>query len=156
MDEKNDIQYQKLYLCEMILTYIVRFVEHYSQNGRKMNNIIIKKNGDKVECTEKVNRSNLVKGIFGSLLSNIFYNKLNKNMLDIFCKTYVILVKNAKGRSFPRFSKTPYTKWNLMGYGEMTKFSVIIDAIKNKTVDDLKANLKKIAKNILSIVTEFG
>ena len=156
MDEKNDIQYQKLYLCEMILTYIVRFVEHYSQNGRKMNNIIIKKNGDKVECTEKTNRSNLVKGIFASLLSNIIYNKLNKNMLDIFCKTYVIWIKNAKGRSFPRFSKTPYTKWNLAGYGEMTKFSLIIDAIKNKTIDDLKPNLKKIAKHVLCIVIELG
>ena len=67
----------------------------------------------------------------------------------MFCKNYAILHKNELGRSFPRTSKTPYTKWYIKGYIESTKYSKIFDAIANNTVDKLSKQLKKIASTIL-------
>lgn len=49
-----------------------------------------------------------------------------------------------------RNSKTPFTKWYIKGYSNLTKYAKI-DAIINDTVNKLNKNLKSIAKNIISI-----
>jgi hypothetical protein len=158
LNEKNQIQYKKLYICELILTYIANIIENYYWNTKKQNNTTIKqkititkRNGNKVKCTEKINKSNLLNGIFNSLLYDIINNNINKDKIDNFCKTYIIVIKNAVNRTFPRSSKTPFTKWYIKAYSEATKFTKIISAITENTVDKLNKNLKMIAKKILSI-----
>jgi hypothetical protein len=154
LNEKDNIQYEKMYLRELILTYIVKLIEHYYWKDKKPINVIIKKNGDKVECIQKINKSHLMKGIFESLFYNIINNDLSTEKLDKFCKKYIILTKNELNRSFPRNSKTPFTKWYIKGYSELTKYTKIINAIINKTTDKLHRNLRSIAKKIISIMDE--
>jgi len=69
----------------------------------------------------------------------------------MFCNTYIFFIKNDNDRHFPRCSKTPFSKWYVKDYSESSKYGKIIDALLNKTVDKLHANLKVIAKNILKI-----
>ena len=78
-------------------------------------------------------------------------NTLTTSILDKFCKSYIKVIQNKKNRSFPRTSKTPFTKWYIKGYSNQTKYMTIIDAIINNTVDELNKNLKTIAKRIISI-----
>ena len=152
MNESSDIQYKKIYLCDLILTYIMKFVEdYYWKNNNKPIKTINKRNGKKSECTIKINRTLIMKGIFGSLLHKILNNKLTKDELDIFCKIYFKIIKNQVNRSFPRTSKTPFTKWYIKGYSEATKYSKIIDALVNNKINKLNKNLKVIAKKIIAI-----
>ena len=51
--------------------------------------------------------------------------------MNIFNKSYIIIITNEKDRSFSRNAKTPFTKWYIKGYSEMTKYAKIVDAILN-------------------------
>jgi len=150
MNEKNEIQYKKLYICELVIVYITKILENYYWKNNKKNNIIKKRNGNNVTCEENVNKSNIIKGLFNTLLRNIIYGDIDIQKLNSFCNTYIVTFKNELNRSFPRNSKTPFTKWYIKSYSEMTKYSKIIEAIKNKTVNQLNKNLKVIANKILS------
>jgi hypothetical protein len=110
-----------------------------------------KKNGSDMECIEKINTKNLVKGVFNTLLSDIIYSNIDENKINMFCKNYIILHKNERNRAFPRTAKTPFCKWYLKGYNETTKYSKIIDAISNNDINKLDKQLKKIALTIVSI-----
>lgn len=105
--ERDPIKYKKMYLCELIITYIMRLIEHTN----------------KIKKDHKINESNIIKGIFDSLLYNILNNKLNNDILKRFNKSYIVQYKNDKDRSFPRISKTPFTKWYVKGYSEMTQIN---------------------------------
>ena len=59
------------------------------------------------ECTIKINKSNLVKGIYTSILENLIKSKLNVKNINIFMKTNIILIKNEIGRSYNRKSRIP-------------------------------------------------
>ena len=151
----KDIQsYKKMYICELIISYILKLIENYYWSDKKQNDTIIKKNGDKIECTEKINKSNVIKGIFDNFLYDILKNNINESKLKRFCELYIITVKNEKNRSFPRNSKIPFTKWYIKGYSEPTKYARIVDALINKTVNKLDKNLKMIANKIVSFEYE--
>jgi len=141
--EKYKKDSKKTYLCDLIITFIAKLVERYYINKFCNNN----ENKDKI----KINKSNLTKGIFKHLLYAILNEKLDDNKLDNFCKSYIKIVVNKKDRTFPRNSKTPFTKWYIKGYSDQTKFMKIIDYIINNTVDKLNKNLKTIAKRIINI-----
>ena len=136
-------KFQKMYLCELIITYIAKIIE---KDYMKKNNIITSKRN-----TKKINKSNLIKGIFNVIIYNILDNKLSCNEFNKFTKSYIKINSNIKDRSFPRTSKTPFTKWYIKGYSNQTKYMKIIDAIINKSVNSLNKNLKTIAKLIISI-----
>lgn len=143
LKEKNPIKYKKMYYCELILTYIMRLIENdYCKKNH------IPKNDKHIK---NINRSNLIKGIFNSLLYNIIHNKINKDTMDRFYKSHIIIQRNDKDRSFSRVSKTPFTKWYIKGYSEMTQYNKIINAILNNTTDKLNKNLKLISNRIISI-----
>lgn len=152
LNEKNEIQYKKLYVCEIIITYIERIIEYYyyTTQNKKDNNIIKRKkrNGTDVDCTKKINKSNLVDGIFSFLLYDLFYKNINKTYMDNFCENNILIITNEINRTCVRNSKTPFTKWYVKGYSELAKYAKIIDAILNNTVDKLNKNLKMLAKNI--------
>lgn len=144
LTEKNEIKNAKMYICELILSYIAKIVEKY-YTGK----FGIKKSTD--EFTYKINKSHLMNGIFSELLYKILKNTLSNPELDAFCEKYIIVLKNKTNRSFPRTSKTPFTKWYIKGYSNHTKFMAIIDAIKGNSVCKLNKNLRTIAKKIVSI-----
>lgn len=88
----------------------------------------------------KINKTNLINGIFDELLYDIFKRKITKNKMDKFCEAYILIIKNKPDRTFPRNSKTPFTKWYIKGYSDHTKLLRIIDCILNKQLDSLNKN----------------
>ena len=139
-----------MYLCELIITYIAKLIEKYYIDKHKI--ILSKK-----DTVYKINKSNLINGIFDVLLFEIFDKTLTKQTLDDFCKSYIKITQNKVNRHFPRTSKTPFTKWYVKGYSNQTKYLSIIDAIINNKVNELNKNLKTIAKLIISIDgTKYG
>jgi hypothetical protein len=139
INTKSTLIYEKMYIYELIITYIAKSIEMY----------YIKK--FKIKEKSKINKSNLVNGIFDILLKDILHFQLSENKLDEFCKSHIKIISNEKNRSFPRTSKTPFTKWYIKGYSNHTKYMTIIEAIKNNDLTNLNKNLKSIAKRIISI-----
>jgi len=144
MNEIKVKHYERLYKCELIITYILKIIEHYYIK-EKINRIPDK------SYTIKVNKTNMIKGIYEHLIYDILKGNLSLNQINNFCKTYIIFVKNKKDRHFPRMSNVPHSKWYVKDYSESSKFGKIIDAIINDTLNELHSNLKTIAKSILQI-----
>lgn len=134
---------KKMYICELIITYIAKLIEKYFE--KKLFYISNK------QKNYTINKNNLVNGIFDYLLKTILDKTLTYQKLDIFCKAYIIRIHNKNNRTFPRMSKTPFTKWYVKGYSNHTKYLAIIDAIINNTTDTLNKNLKTLATKIISI-----
>lgn len=151
MNEKNIYSYKKMYICELILTNIANLIEKYFWKKNKKDLVVKKKNKTETKCTHEINKSHLMRGIYDSLLYDIIYSKTNQKKVSNFFNNYIITIKNECDRSFPRNSKTPFTKWYVKGYSELTKYSKIINAIENKTIDKLNKNLKMIANKVMLI-----
>lgn len=134
LNEKNKRQQIKNYICELIIMYISKIIEiNHGLNKESKKGIT------------KINKSNLISGLFDSYL----YDFINGNKINLI--PYKITHTNKKNRSFPHISKTPFTKWYIKGYSEMTKYAKIIKAINNDTINNLNKNLKTIAKKIIDI-----
>jgi hypothetical protein len=144
MKEKSKINCQKMYICELIITYIAKLIEKYYMDkhpiDKKLQNV-----------SYKINYSNLINGIFDSIIWEMLDGTLTDELLDKFCKSYIKISQNKTNRSFPRTSKTPFSKWYIKGYSNLTKYMKVIEAILNNKVNELNKNLKTIAKNIISI-----
>ena len=85
------------------------------------------------------------------MLEKICFEEPSDIYIKNFYNSYIILVKNETGRSFPRTSKTRYTKWYIKTQYDIATFTKIINAITNRTVNNLDKKSKKMAKMILSI-----
>lgn len=142
--EKSQLALKKMCICEQIITYIAKLIEKYYTNK-----FSIKK--QKGSIYYKINRSNLINGIFDNILHKVLNNKLTAQSLNKFCRTYIRVIQNKRDRTFPRTSKTPFSKWYIKGYSNITKYMRIINAITNNSIDSLNKNLKMIAKRIISI-----
>ena len=92
--------------------------------------------------------SNLMSGIFEELLYSIISGDLKQEQIRSFCKSYIHIIKNELNRSFPRYSKTPFTKWYIKQYSIFAEILKIINAIENNTLHKLNDNLRSKAKNI--------
>ena len=146
MKEKKEFQYKKLILCELIVFYLIEIITH----------VFIEEHGEKLKCsakvpkkyTKKINTSNSINGIYSTILKDIIYGELSYDKLMLFAKTHIVFVQNKTNRSFSHTSKTPFTKWYVKGYTDVYKYTKIITAIKNNTLNELHSNLKTIAKNI--------
>jgi hypothetical protein len=139
-------KYKKMYICELIIIYIAKIIEKYYNQKFPFKN----KNGKK-NITYSINKSNLINGIFDSLIGDILNNKLTDYSLDKFCKSYVKIVQNKNDRTFPRTSNTPFTKWYVKSYSNHTKYLKIIKCIMKNEIDKLNKNSKTIAMKIISI-----
>lgn len=137
---------EKIIYSNLIITYIANILENIYIKTKKINNIKIKKNKDKKECVTKINKNNLINGIYNKLLKDIIYGKLEENNIKIFMDTYIILIKNEKDRHFKRISLVPFTKWYVKKYHENCKNEKIIKAIEDNKVNELNKNLKMKSK----------
>lgn len=134
--EKNINSCKKLYYCELILYYLKEIIKIFYFANRNV----------------KINNSLLMENIYKRLLFDILSGTLTIKKLNNFCKVNIRKVnKNQKGRSNPRISKTPFSKWYVKGFSEYAKYIKILEAIKNKTIDKLNKNLKILAKKIIDI-----
>ena len=141
LDEKDQDQYKKLYICELILMHIVKFIENeYIKNHKEIFN--------EEGLIKSINKSNLIKGIFDTrLIIDLITGNVTEKSYKSICK-YIVISINEKGRSFPRSSKTPFSKWYIKDYSERTKYARIINAIINEEVNKLPKNLKTLAQKI--------
>lgn len=78
---------------------------------QNINKIKKKRNNSEKDCTVKINKSNLVKGIYDLMLIKLIESKLNVENIKVFMKTNIILIKNEINRSYDRESRITFTKW---------------------------------------------
>lgn len=149
MKESSTEQYNRLYICELIITYILRLIEYLYIKQNKINTTITKKIKRKiVTISVKINDSLLINGIFKSLLYDFLHAQLTEKKIYNFCSSYIKIIKNTTDRKFPRTSKKPFSKWYLKGYSAQTKLIKILQAISNDELNQLDKNSKLIAKKI--------
>lgn len=151
LPEKKANQTKKMYLCELILVYISKLIELYywKKEKQKPSTSLNKKNGTKKECTIRINCTNLMKGLFNDLLYDIILNNnISADKLDKFKKSYIKILKNEKGRNFPRTSKKPHSKWHLKSYSSNSQLKKIIKMMIANKINTLNKNLKVKAKRV--------
>jgi hypothetical protein len=131
--EKQTDKIKRLYLCEMMLTYIQKIIiyDYHKMNSNKP-----------LKKSQKINDSHLMKGIMDVLLYDILHCKLTTTKLINFIKSYVIIIDNQPDRHFPRISKTPFTKWYVKAYSVSAADIKIIRSIEEDTIGNLNKNLK--------------
>ena len=139
LEEKYSNQHKKMYYCELIIMYITKLIENEYMKTHTFS--------ENTEIIEKINKSNLIKGVMDRL-DKIISGSMNNDDYNNFIKAYIVINRNKNERSFPRTSKTPFTKWYIKGYSEMTKYWKIINAILNDTINELNKNLKTLAMRI--------
>jgi len=161
--EKNKNNQRKMYISEMIMTYIMKLFDHHYRNViKKPINIIKKYNKRRKKSTNviasvKINETLFIEGIFDNILHELLQGTLNYDYYINFCKAYFKIDKRELNRKYPRISKSPYTKWHLKGLNELNNLLKIIKAIQENTVSDLNPALKTLAKHIINIkVKEYG
>ena len=69
------------------------------------------------------------------MLEKLIKSKLNVNIISLFMKTNIILIKNEINRSYVRESRISFTKWYVKKYHGKYKHTKIIESIKNDTLD---------------------
>jgi hypothetical protein len=139
LEEKDQKNIKKMYICELIITYIVKLIEKYASSD------INKKEN------EKVNKTHLTTNVFKYLLQSIIKGNVTIAKIKNFCKTCIVKCNNKPNRHFPRFSKRPFSKWYIKCYSIQTSYNKIINAVINGTTDKLNKNQKLIANRIVSI-----
>jgi len=144
--EKSITNYKKLIYCNLIITYLSSILENMYMKTKIINKIKKDRNNKCKKCTVKINKSNLIKGIYNSILEKLIKSKLNVNIISLFMKTNIILVKNEIGRSYNRESRISFTKWYVKKYHGIYKYTKIIETIKNNTEEELNKNLKTKSK----------
>lgn len=95
MNEKDiNRQYEKNYLCILIIEYLSRLIELYWKTSHSLN--------ETDKSKQKINRSLLITGIYDQLLETIINGKINDYCLKKFIGSYVDIHTNLKNRQFPR------------------------------------------------------
>lgn len=151
MTTKSEKSHTVNYLCCLILAYLSKIIQKIYLEGRELKTKIKKKNKKIVDCKTKLNESNIFNGLYDHLLFYIIDGTLTTNHIELFIKAYVKVIKNEKDRTFPRNSKTPFTKWYVKGYSVHSQLIKVLDAIVGNNVNTLNKNLKLIANSIKNI-----
>jgi hypothetical protein len=151
------IDQKKMYICEMILTYIMKIIEYdYWLSNKPPSNTITKydkktKTTTTVTATAKINESQLIKGIFDEILYDLIKGTLDHSKYNNFCKTYIKIAKNEINRKCIRIARSPYKKWSLQGLNRTSKMIKVINAIKLNKTHKLTKELQLIVKTVIKI-----
>jgi len=140
MKEKDSTQYDRLFICELILIYIMKIIKYFYLKNTYGTTIDVN--------SYQINESLLMTGLFDVLLPLIINGTLTELEIKNYCIAYMKIINNKKDRHFPRTAKRPFAKWYLKGYSSSTRMIKILEAIETNTVNKLNKNLKLIAKNI--------
>jgi hypothetical protein len=143
IEKFNEETYQKMYYCELIISLICEIII-------KLFMTTFKKIYDS-KYKVSVNKSNIIKGIYDTLIYDLLKGELTKDKLELFIKSYIKVTINEKNRTFPRISKTPFSKWYIKAYSNDNKLTTIIRAHKEGKINELNKNLKMLYNRIISI-----
>ena len=155
--EKDPVAYSKLYYIEMIIMYITRMLMNTKSvsyaKDRKLNKLkhIQKQDGTIAKCDINYNISLIITGIYNHLINNIINSTLTKELLTNFIEVYVKNMKDATDRSYPRVSKTPFTKWYVKDYQNISVNEKLVYAVVNNDFSKLNKNQKVLCKQITII-----
>jgi len=144
--EKSITNNKKSIYCNLIITYFASILEKLYMKHQNIDNIKKTKNNLEKKCTVKINKSNLIKGIYDLMLIKLIEGKLNMKNIKVFMKTNMILIKNEINRSYDRESRITFTKWYVKKYHGKYKYTKIISSIISNTQEELNKNLKTKAK----------
>lgn len=137
LKEKDHKQnYDKTIIASLIVIYIAKIIKKVYYGNTNI----------------QINESNLIKGIYSDVLYDLLNGNFNNINFKRFCNSFIIKTRNKNNRSFPRTSKTPFTKWYVKGYSVNSDMIKIITAFNNKTINNLPKNLKTIANRIIKII----
>ena len=104
MNSKKYDSIKKDIYSQLILSkFVYLFSNHFSQN---------------LPINQKINATTLTEALYDKFMINFIYcskytKKFSKNYINLFIKIYINIINTDKdnGRSNPRISKTPNTKW---------------------------------------------
>ena len=105
-DETTEASILKSIYCQLLLTKLSALLEQCYNNQHLKNDT----------QNKKVNRSNLIHGLYSEFIMNIFYKRTFKRDIVRFMKLYIVIHNSKKNRSFERTCKTPYHKWYIKRY----------------------------------------
>jgi hypothetical protein len=133
MNENNiNDNYKKNYICELILVYLSKLLE--LEIPKKEN--------------YKINKSNMLCGLYDELLKKIIDGNLTSENFSIFIRSYINYYKNDEDRHYPRISNRPYSKWYTKNYSETLNYIRIAEAIEDNTIELLTPELKILSEKI--------
>lgn len=123
-NKETQIAYQKTYYIIQIICIIERIIENIFNK-----HIIDNKNNNKYNI--KINKSNLIEGIYNSLY-DIIFSKLTYEKIYNIGDIYIQYNYNEKNLNKPRISKTPFTKWYVKSYHSKYDIQNIFNTINEK------------------------
>lgn len=128
-----------MYLCNLIIVYLSDIFE-------KVANL---KKESKFLKVNKVNKSNIIKGVF-KIIGLILRGKLTAKIINNFTNSYVKYHKIIKQNNKPRISKTPFSKWYVKGHYNKSYDKLIVNSLLKKDTTSLNKNIKlKYNKSII-------
>ena len=140
MKESKKISCLKNYYCTITIDIIIKIlIKNFTKTQTKS------------LINHKANYTNIVKGFFQFMLIDLITDCTTEANLLQFCKSYIHYNKIVKNRSYPRVSKTPFSKWYIKKYSILTDNFKIIKAIMTNAIDKLNKNLKSKANQIIKI-----
>src|SRR5271170_5598789 len=113
MKEKDSTQYDRLFICELILIYIMKIIKYFYLKNTYGTTIDVN--------SYQINESLLMTGLFDVLLPLIINGTLTELEIKNYCIAYMKIINNKKNRHFPRTAKRPFAKWYLKGYSSSTR-----------------------------------
>ena len=141
--EKNiNAQYEKNFCCSMIVTYVAKIIIAAAKASGLY---------DYKKTEYQFNQKNIVEGLYSEGFREMVLGNYDKDRMLNFIEAYCVTIRNKKDRSFPRVSKTPFTKWYVKDYSAKTGMLRIIKAIINHNTQSLNKNEKVIANRIMYI-----
>lgn len=134
--ENKSINVKKIFICSLILTKIMKIINHITKN-------------------KKINNTHFMTG----MSERLFLEKMIKGNLDIafmdkFNKNYIKKDYNKQNRHFPRISNIPFSKWYVKKFSVDAEINKILEAIMCNKVNDLDKNKKLKASKIKIIKQE--
>lgn len=147
-------EYKKLYMVNLIVIYLAKIIEKtYSNNNKIKKDIIKKEKGKNIKYVYRVNKTNIIKGIF-KIISNVIKGKIKEDELKNICKSYVSYSYIKLGEHKERKSKTPFLKWYVKGHSNRSLLYKLLEAHLSNDQSKLNKNHKVLLNTcIFKIIT---
>lgn len=139
---KDDEQYRKLYLVNLIIIYLGKIIEKtYFYNNEVKKDIVKKEKNKTIIYVNKPNKSNIIKGVY-NIIEQIIDGNLKENELKKICNCYVHYCFIKLGEYKERKAKTPFLKWYVKGHSNRSLQYKLIEAFLIKNDYKLNKNHK--------------
>jgi hypothetical protein len=144
---KTEDQILKTNYCILIYTTLCKLIKTHKLSTSKVSQIKHKKNGTNIKCDLSINESLLITIISKDIIKDMLNGCLNYDTI-LNAEKQLLIIKNEPNRSFPRTSKTPFTKWNAKGYSVGSEIIKILRVLNDEIDNNLNKNLKVLMNKI--------